>query len=50
MDSKLIYYFKKFFKQHPYDTSFYDLMLNMRNLSVTEAADIIEHSITQKNT
>ena len=49
-ESSRIDYFKKFFKQHPYDTSFYDIMLNMRNLSVTEAADIINHSITQKNT
>ena len=47
-ESSRINYYKKFFNQHPYETSFYDIMLNMRNLSITEAADIIHHILIQK--
>ena len=47
-ESSRINYFKKFFNQHPYDAAFYDIILNMRNLSITEAADIIHHSVINK--
>ena len=37
-------YFKKFFKVHPDDPNQYDIVLNMENIGVSAAAEIIAHA------